>query len=476
MVLYPASLVLLALWAALTYRNAGDGMLVAIAALPFGMFAAIEASGMSLRAAHLAAVLTMAVCTLQYLNQSRDDRALRLSPAGLALMAFAVYGIISATLLVRVFEGQVMVFPVSLDAVGPAISHSFGSTTAPLRPSSSNISQLAYVLVACAFFLYLESLVRRNGLHWAEGALVVTALINIVLAVLDLIGADLLLEPVRTADYALLNEQAVQGLARIVGGFSEPAAFGAFSAALFGYFAMSFLIGRRPLHGGLAAASLACALMSLSTSAIAAAACSLIFLVLHLRHVTGSGLPQGFAQMVIAALAAFVAIFVAAMMLTPLADTLWRIIDQIFLSKAQSHSGLERRAWAMAGIDAFWATFGLGGGIGSMRTNGLLSTLLGNVGLPGLTLYALFLWFAFGRRAPAAGPDTSEARRVYLSARIGALTALSTAMLVAVVPEPGLLLMTFAAIAAASWQTARDPAARASAPDARPLGPARGLT
>ena len=474
MAFYPASLVLLALWAALTFRSPGGGILVAIAALPFGMFAAVEASGMSLRAAHLAAVLTMLVCTLQHLAQPAEERSLRLSPAGLALLAFAAYGVISATLLVRLFEGQVMVFPVSLGAVGPAISYNFQSTTAPVHPSNSNISQLAYVLVACAFFLYLESLVRRRGLDWAERGLVAAAVLNIVLAVLDLIGADAVLAPVRTADYALLDSQAVHGLARIIGGFSEPAPFGAFSAALFAYFALSFLIARRPLHGALAAASLVCALMSLSTSAIAATACSLLFLLVHLRHVTIGGMPSGFAQIALAALAAFVAILVAVMVLTPAAQTVARVIDTIFLTKAQSHSGLERAAWAMAGMDAFRATYGLGAGIGSLRSNGLLPTLLGSVGLPGVTLYALFLWFSFGRRAPT--PAADGARRVYLSARVGALTALTTAMLVAVVPDPSLLLMTFAAFAAASWQLGRVPPARVPAAAARPLGDARGAT
>lgn len=133
MAIYPASLVLLAFWAALTCRTPGGGMIVAIAALPFGMFAAIEAGGMSLRAAHLAAVLRMVMCTLQHLSQPPDERAVRLSPAGLALVAFAAYGILSSTLLVRLFEGQVMVFPVSLGAVGPAGSPPAGPCNGKVR-------------------------------------------------------------------------------------------------------------------------------------------------------------------------------------------------------------------------------------------------------------------------------------------------------------------------------------------------------
>ncbi|MEM1427890.1 MAG: hypothetical protein AAGG09_00375 [Pseudomonadota bacterium] len=456
MAVYPASIVLLLIWALLSLRRPANGLLVAMAALPFGMFAAVEVSGLSLRAAHFAAALSLALITVQHFSTPSQARTVRISPAGLWIFAFAVYGLFSAIFLVRIFQGQFLVFPVSLGAVGPATSIHFSSTMAPVWPSSSNISQLGYVLIACAYFLFLDAAVRRHGVGWVERALVAAGALNCGLAALDLAGADALLEPVRTADYALANEQAVAALPRVIGGFSEPAPFGAISAAFFGYFAVSYLMSRKPAHGLLALGNLVCVLLSLSSSGLMSMAVAVLAILAHLRHFTAGGVSRVFSQVAIATVCCVIAAFSMILIATPLADFLAVAADRLFLSKAGSLSGLERSAWAFSGLDAFVSSYGLGAGVGSLRSNGLVPVMLGSVGLLGTAFYALFLWFSIAR--PARVLTEADPRRVYLGARVAALTALTSAMVAATVPDPDLVLMTFVALAAASWQLGRRPA------------------
>ena len=151
----------------------------------------------------------------------------------------------------------------------------------PLQATKSNISQSFYILLSSGFFLAAVFVMRRRGTRFAETGLAWAAGINALLGALDFLGLDNLLSLVRTADYSLANEHTVAGMARIIGGYSEASVFGATSAALAGYFAMSFLIGRQGHAGLLALSNLACAAMALSSTAFLALAAALVLIVLH---------------------------------------------------------------------------------------------------------------------------------------------------------------------------------------------------
>ncbi|RMH38543.1 MAG: hypothetical protein D6688_14900 [Alphaproteobacteria bacterium] len=133
-----------------------------------------------------------------------------------------------------------------------------------------------------------------------------------------------------------------------------------------------------------------------------------------------------------------------ALAVTPLLSVMAETFQDLVLSKPQSLSGLERKAWALSGFRTFVETFGLGAGLGSIRSNGLVPVLLGSVGLPGTLLFAGFAWTAL---AGSARGLSGLRRRVLLSARLGGLAQLAAMFLSGTTPDPGLFLVTMAAMA-----------------------------
>jgi hypothetical protein len=140
----------------------------------------------------------------------------------------------------------------------------------------------------------------------------------------------------------------------------------------------------------------------------------------------------------------------AVLVFTNATDFMISVVDDLILNKSQSTSGLERKAWAMGGLEVFVDTWGLGAGTGSIRSNGLIFVLLGSVGLPGTLAFLLFLALSFGGRA-APGHEA-----ILSNARMAALTILISMSLTATVPDPGVPLIFLAAIAVTARQTQGD--------------------
>jgi len=449
MTVFPASAALLAIWLVQSLRNPDNGIVVAIALLPFGMFAAVSLGGLSIIAAHLIAMLTVALFLLRWASRRGALRLGQVPAAGLFLALYAIYAAFSATVLVRLFAGEFLVFPMTVNMTGTAVSIYFRSTMTLLRPDNSNIAQTLYIVLSCGFFFAAAETFRRRSPQFAEVGLTWAASLNVALGLLDLAQLDALLAVIRTADYSLANEHMLSGFSRIIGGYSEASGFGAASAAFFAYFAMSFLIHRRGLHGLLALASLACTLMSLSSSGLLALAGALLFIGLHGRVYLGHSMSRSFAHWFVIGTAVTAAFASVAMLATPASDVAADVLDRLVLSKSSSHSGLERSAWAKAGFDAFIQTWGLGAGAGSLRSNGLAAVLLGSVGLPGTLAFLGFLWRSIGGGARFAD---AEDRRVFYAARISAMTLLIAMLLAGTTPDPTLFLVTTTAMATAVRQ------------------------
>jgi hypothetical protein len=64
-------------------------------------------------------------------------------------------------------------------------------------------------------------------------------------------------------------------------------------------------------------------------------------------------------------------------LISPIVDT----FDASITNKLGSASGVERTSWNMVGLRAFFETFGLGAGIGSVRTSSFLVGVLANLGI-----------------------------------------------------------------------------------------------
>ncbi|MGC9368068.1 MAG: hypothetical protein ACP5DX_00880 [Paracoccaceae bacterium] len=449
MTIFPASAALLAIWLFQSLRNPDNGIVVAIALLPFGMFAAVTLGGLSIIAAHMAAMLTVGLFLLRWVSRRPGFGGAHIPVSGLFLLLYAGYAAFSATVLVRLFAGGFLVFPMTVDFTGTAVSIYFRSTMMPLMPGNSNIAQTLYIVLSCGFFLAATESFRRRSAGFAETGLTWGAILNVTLGLLDLAQLDTLLAVIRTADYSLANEHMLSGFSRVIGGYSEASSFGAASAAFFGYFAMSFLIRRRALHGVLALASLVSALMSLSSSGLLAMTGALFFIGLHARVYLGHGMSRAFAHWFVIGVTVLAALASVAMLITPVSDRVVDVLDRLVLSKSSTLSGLERSAWAKAGFDAFVQTWGLGAGAGSLRANGLAAVLLGSVGLPGTLAFLGFLWCSIGGGAQFAD---AEDRRMFYAARISAMTLLSAMLLAGTTPDPTLFLVATTAMATAARQ------------------------
>jgi hypothetical protein len=445
--IFPASFVVIAIWFFLTARQRDNSVPVVIATLPFGMFAAVLLGNLSILITHLLAMLTIALYMLSGLIPRRKSPPFQVSAAGYSLIIFSAYAAFSGLILVRYFSGRFLVFPVRLQAGGVAVSNFFPSTMELVHPTNSNISQTLYIILSCGFFLVATELFRQRGLRWGEIGFFYAGALNVIAGLLDFAKLDNLLSVVRTASYSLLNNSEQSGFARVIGAFPEASAFGSISAAFFAYFFMSFLIRRKPLDGLLALANFAFSLLSLSSSGIVALVGAVMIILLHLRVYLGKGITREYAQSLVILTAIAISVLCLLLIATPFDALVQKVLDELIFNKSTTLSGLERGAWAQSGFDAFFETWGLGAGAGSLRSNGMIAVLAGNVGVPGTIAFACFLWFSIGTT-----PEffDSDARRVYYSARVSALTVIVGMLLSGTVIDPTLFLITLAAMATAS--------------------------
>ena len=452
MAIYPAAAIFLLIWLLLTLRNADNGLLMAIAVIPFGMFAAIVAGGLSMILAHFLVVLTIGALLTRALSTRHAHVSTRLPPSAIYLSIFAIYSLFSGLILVRLFQGQFLVFPLSVTFHGTLVSTFYPSTMIPLAPNSSNISQTFFIVLSTMFFIALLLVIRRRGLEFVTKGLAWAAGLNALLGLMDLLQLDPILSFVRTADYALNNEHMLGGLSRVIGGYSEAAAFGSVSAALFAYFAMTYLITNKSREGLLALANLCCALLAVSSTAILAIAFAFMLILMHAHIYLRPGISRRFAHHVVIALSGLIIVICLVLMLTPAETFIARMLDSLLFSKGNSMSGLERSAWAKSGLDAFIQTYGLGAGAGSLRSNGFAMVLLGNVGLPGTIAFVMYLWHGIGKPISACTPTQASS---FYAGRVSALTLLGSMMVSATGPDPTLLLMATVCVSVIAREQAK---------------------
>jgi hypothetical protein len=412
----------------------------AVVLTSFGMFAAFKLpiGDLTPLLSHAAAGLGAGVLALVGLQAALAGRSLSLPRGGEALLLMTIWGVVGAMLLPRLFAGEIEVFSWARDASGARVDPRFPALLSPLAPGSSNMSQSFYLALSTAFFFAMTASLRRHGAAPAITALRWAAAANVLLAILSVLAPHLL-DPIRTASYALLDHHVVAGLPRVIGGFPEASGFGAHSATL-AAFLIALGTSRDIFLGVLNAALAAASLSSTGLAGLTAASAALLVCAALAR-------PQQEHAYVLAA--ALLATVCAALLVLPGMDLsgIVAIIDQLALSKADSASGLERGAMAVRGFEVLRESYGLGIGMGSTRANGYPSALAAALGIPGIVLFIAFLFGAFTSGAGAAVKNDYTARR---AAGCAAFTALAVASISSFSVDPGILFMTCAAIASAT--------------------------
>ncbi len=299
--------------------------------------------------------------------------------------ALAVWALASAIILPRLFGGETSAFiPVNGDIREFA-----------LAPTAGNITQTAYLIAGVLAFLSLRILMNQRGsLKIVRSGFFAYVIANVTLGVIDLAGkvsglGDLLL-PIRTADYALLNEVEATGFWRIVGGCSEASTY---AMSCLGCVAFTFVYWRKS-GSALAFALTAALLLLLVFSTSSTAYVGLAFLAFFAAMSIGSTLLSAKAKvqdlllfaMLLALIATALGIYLySAKLYDPFVD----LIQAMIFEKAESSSGQERSYWNYISLQSFLDTYGFGIGMGSSRSSSWLVSVISQLGLLGTLLFGV---------------------------------------------------------------------------------------
>ncbi len=446
----------------LGYRATAATLVVATL---FGSAAAILIGMANIPPAHLLLAFLAATTLTRRLETARAIRAISFPEPGFWLMCLVIYGLISGVVMPRLLAGTMPIFP-----LGTSEYADTGSTV-PLGPVSSNLTQGIYLVGDFACFVMIVAVASTQaGFATIASALVAYAVGNVLFAFVDLgtyaTGTQWLLDFIRNAQYALHVEEQISGLKRIVGSFTEASAFASSTLASLGFTGTLWLCGRRPaLTGALALASLV--LVVLSTSSTGLAGTPPVLLILYATALMRLGVhpsrPFSSAAVMCAPLLVL-AVILAAQLDEEASKPIRDYLDALIFSKSTTDSGITRNSWNTIALRNFFDSYGLGVGLGTVRTSSFPIALLSNVGVPGTIFYLLFAASAFLRRRGTPRTYPSDVR---LAARNACLGLIIGGTFAGTTVEQGLLFYVLAGLACAEPE--RDIAALSSVPS-RPAG------
>jgi hypothetical protein len=419
-----------------------------IVAALFGSAAAIIIGSANIQPAHLLLAFVAGKALTRRYETDVAIRATRFPQPGFWFMCLVLYGIISAVLTPRLMAGMTEIIPLGTSEYADT------GTTVPLGPVSSNFTQTVYLVADFICFIVILAIAStRAGFLTITAALVAYAAGNVLLALLDIVtyttGTQWLLEFMRNAQYTLHNEEQVTGFKRIVGSFPEASAFANSTIAALGFTGTMWLCRRRStLTGTLAIASLILLVFSTSSAGLAAAPPVLIIMYATALMHYGFNLhstPYRSTALLCAPLLVTAATL-AVMLDDGASESVRNYLDALIFNKPTSASGIDRANWNAVAIQNFLDSYGLGVGLGTVRTSSFPLALLSNVGIPGAVFYLLFVGSAFLRSR--GSPHTFPAD-VRLAARNACLGVIIGQTFAAPTVEQGLMFYVLAAVACA---------------------------
>jgi hypothetical protein len=357
-----------------------------------GAAAAILLGGSgTIQPAHLMLGFFVLSCVLSRFPVTSIVATLTFPNEGFWLATLAAYGVTGAYLLPRLFSGMTGVNAIGITESGPAV------VLVPLGPTSGNVTQSIYLFADVICFLAILSYASSaNGFWRVTHALLVFSTLNILFAAIDFLtgvtDTGYLLDIIRNANYQLHVEEVTGGLRRIVGSFTETSAFSYATIGSLAFTGQLWLLGYRAnLTGSLSLVSLV--LLALSTSTTAYVATPIVGLILYfiaaVRIFSRRASATSFVYIAIAPLA--VLFFIITVLLIPQASlAFYDFFEVALLAKSSSQSGLERAEWNRNAFQNFIDTYGLGGGLGSIRASSFILAVASNMGVIGLLCFLMF--------------------------------------------------------------------------------------
>ena len=445
MSVFASGLFLLAIFILFLFKGKSSAFIYATCLIPFGTAAVFSLSGLSVLSIQLCFAIFTSVYAAAWIFRSRFKSTLKVELTVAILICLALYAILASFILPRLFQGEIFVFSLDRDAVGSRVSSAYLSVLSPLKPSKGNISQPFYFVLTVAIFVIAVSLGRQKSPEILHKAIVGAALVNITLGTLDLLGGDAILEIFRTANYAYSTDATMLGRARLTGGFPEASGFAGLSVTFFAYFLARFIQTKKINSALLSGISFSLGVLSYSSTFILAATAVVAFLITSgfVRILITKRIAKFHIIIIAVVLLTFAALALLSL-ITPLGEEIYAVFDSLIFNKSGSSSGLERGHWAVRGLQILFESYGLGIGLGSTRTNGLISVWASNFGILGIILFLAFYYFILVAQSRRILEDSYH--QLFKSAQLGLIAMLSTDLVSATTPDPGVLHAILAAI------------------------------
>jgi hypothetical protein len=370
--------------------------------LPFGSMVVVPTNltaGLSLTPQSMTAMLIVVHEFLLRRSGPGAFATLALRGSGLALFLFWIVCIVVTLFAPRLFAGLIEVVPMNATGLG-------FMNTAPLVPTKQNFSQLAYITVSIfAVFAFARIFCDGVRLQILTRGIMITGLIVIVTGLLDFASTYVpigpLLQPFRTAEYAILDSVTIGNeTKRVIGLMPEASSYGGLTLIVLSLLwflrrAIPETKTKRRADGIMAGLAL---MLVMSTSSAGYVGIAVLLTIIGLewgvRAARGKrsgptlrGI-QGEFILALVGLGALATIVIAApQMFDPIIERL----NAIIFTKTESLSYLERSMWTRTSYEAGWSSYLIGVGLGSTRASNFAAALFGSAGLLGIMFYFGFV-------------------------------------------------------------------------------------
>ena len=369
------------------------------------------------------------------------------------LAIFILYGVAGAFILPNIFAGAINVTPLR------PIPNGYIFAAFPLSFSSQNITSAVYLLstLIAALTGHIASQAQKSEIAIARTAATVCgihALLGLSSVVLAGTAWVSVLKFFRNGFYAQLD-QTFDGFVRMNGIWPEPAVFAAYGFAWLVFTTELWLRNVEPRWTGRGAALLTIALLiSTSTTAYIGLFAYGLIIALRMLFFPGSVSMRKALVLISGGMVGLAAVLALLAFSPEAASSFADFVSKFTVDKASSASALQRSFWAKQGIDAFWATGGLGVGPGSFRSSSIVTAIIGSTGLIGCTAIFVHLLRVFKPHYRSSYLRVDNARQATgVAASWAALVMLIPATFSAASPDPGFIWGFFCGFALALRRT-----------------------
>lgn len=398
---------LFALWGFISKRPVL--IYVFFASMSFGSFAVLPpplTGGLTFTPTPIVAVLIIARYFLAR-GGVADFVVSALSPRRLLwLFLFWLVAALTTLFMPRLLAGAIQIIP--MRGTG-------GGGWEWLQPTTQNISQLVYLTISVALVFAWSRWARSDDIRrHTLIALCVGGMFVLFTGVLDYASQyapiSPVLEPFRTATYALLTDVEVFDSKRVVGLMPEASSYGSlcitFLTAIY-FFRRALPLGF--LRRWIVPAELVLLLLFvwLSTSSAAYVGLVVFFGVavgewLWRAFTTERGtlLRRGLTLEFSLALTVLAAIVLTILVEPRILNPIVNMFNEAVLQKSRSASYEERSMWTAVSWQAALDSWGLGVGMGATRASNSAVALVSNIGFLGALLYFGFVFQSMTRRTP----------------------------------------------------------------------------